>query len=135
MNGAAGKVGGPILSRIHQFLSDGMISYSTARNISYIPFPFAHAQISVFFIPVLVFFIPLIMVQYTNTIWLGTSLVFLSVTIFTGVHEVACELENPFKNFPNDIPLKTLLAMYNEALVQMCTGFHPDLTWEEKKKK
>jgi len=33
LNGSTGKVGPPIISRIFQFLSDGMISYNQSRKI------------------------------------------------------------------------------------------------------
>ena len=56
-----------------------------------------------------------------------------------GLHEVARELENPFRNAPNDVPLCTLLAFYNEALITTFAGFHPDAYWDQadvlKKKK
>ena len=48
----------------------------------------------------------------------------------TGLHEVARELENPFRNVPNEIPLVTLLAMFNESLIVLYSGFHPDHFWE-----
>ena len=44
--------------------------------------------------------------------------------------EVARELENPFRNAPNDVPLCTLLAFYNEALITTFAGFHPDAYWD-----
>lgn len=36
LNGSTGKVGPPIISRIIQFLSDGMIFYNHARKIMYV---------------------------------------------------------------------------------------------------
>jgi hypothetical protein len=47
----------------------------------------------------------------------------------SGIHEVARELENPFRNVPNEIPLSTLMAEANEALLTMYAGYHPDLYW------
>jgi len=49
-----------------------------------------------------------------------------------GLHEVARELENPFSNAPNDLPLTTFQAQFNEALVTVYAGFHPD-SWYEKR--
>lgn len=49
---------------------------------------------------------------------------------FTGLHEVARELENPFQNVPNDVPLNNFQAQFNESLLQMFTGYHPDAHWE-----
>ena len=43
---------------------------------------------------------------------------------------VANELEDPFRNVPNDIPLNNFQAQYNEALVCMFAGFHPEAWWD-----
>ena len=92
--GTLGKVGPPIISRVIQFLSDGMIYYNHGRKIMYIPFPFPHAQLSAFFILVMVPAIPVLMGQYVNLPWLGLLLTFLTVTCLVALHEVARELEN-----------------------------------------
>ncbi|KAL9190032.1 hypothetical protein ACHAXT_007243 [Thalassiosira profunda] len=128
--GSLGKVGPPIVSRIVQFLSDGILHYNHARKIMFTPFPFPHAQLSAFFVLTMVLAIPFLMDQYANEPWLGATLSFLTVTCLSGLHEVARELENPFRNAPNDVPLCTLLAFYNEALVTMFAGHHPDAYWE-----
>ena len=131
MAGSLGAVGAPIISRIVQFLSDGMKHYNEARKITWIPFPFVHAQLSAFFIFVVAVCIPFLMNQYANQSWLGGTLTFLVVTCLAGLHEVTRELENPFRNAPNDIPLCTMMAMYNESLITMFAGFHPDSYWDE----
>jgi len=124
--GSLGNVGPPIVSRIVQFLSDGMIYYNHARKIMFTPFPFPHAQLSAFFVLMMMVAIPFLMNQYANHVWLGATLTFLTVTCLAGLHEVARELENPFRNAPNDVPLCTLLAFYNEALITTYAGHHPD---------
>eukprot|EP00956_Cyclotella_meneghiniana_P019511 scaffold33389_cov91-Cyclotella_meneghiniana.AAC.5 len=129
--GSMGDVGPPIVSRVVQFLSDGMKHYNEARKIMWIPFPFVHAQLSAFFIAAVTGCVPFLMKQYANQAWLGCILCYLVVTCLAGIHEVARELENPFRNAPNDIPLCTMMAMYNEALITMYAGFHPDSYWNE----
>ena len=131
--GSLGAVGPPIISRIFQFLSDGMIYYNHARKIMFIPFPFPHAQLTAFFTATLVFVVPLLMTEFTGLTWLGCLLTFLTVTCLFGLHEVAKELENPFRNIPNDIPLCTFLAQFNEALITMYSGYHPDHYWDADK--
>jgi len=128
--GTLGAVGPPIISRIFQFLSDGMIYYNHARKIMFIPFPFPHAQISAFFNLTITLTVPILMDEYSNSYWLGCALTFLTVTCLSGLHEVARELENPYKNFPNEIPLVTLNAMFNESLITMFAGYHPDHFWD-----
>ena len=72
--------------------------------------------------------------QYTEELWAGCVLTFLTVTALSGIHEVARELENPFRNVPNEIPLSTLMAEANEALITMYAGYHPDLFWTDAAK-
>lgn len=129
--GSTGQIGAPIISRLFQFLSDGMIFYNHARKIMYIPFPFAHAQLSAIFVLVMTIVVPFMMTVFANEQWLGALLTFIVVTCLSGLHEVGRELENPYKNTPNEIPLCTLLAMYNESLIAMCSGYHPDGYWED----
>lgn len=131
--GSMGIVGPPIISRIIQFLGDGMIYYNHARKIMFIPFPFVHAQLSVLFTLVLVPSIPFLMEEYVDEVWLAITLTFFTVMCLTGIHEVARDLENPFRNVPNDLPLVTFQAQYNEALLTMYSGWHPDHFWDGDK--
>lgn len=128
--GNMGNIAPPIITRVIQFLSDGMSAYNHALKITYIPFPFVHAQLSAFFVLMMVIIaIPFLMNQFADEFWLGVTLTFLTVTCLAGLHEVARELETPFRGVPNDIPLCTMLAYYNEALITTYAGFHPDAYW------
>ena len=133
LNGTTGKVGPPIISRIIQFLSDGMVYYNHARKIVFIPFPFPHAQLSVLFVLVAIPAVAFLMDQYADNIFLGAVLTFFSVACLSGIHEVARELENPFRNIPNELPVVTFQAHFNEALVTMYSGYHPDHFWDPTK--
>ena len=130
LNGGMGALGAPIISRLYQFTSDGMLGYNQARKIAYIPFPFPHAQITSLFVLVVVGLMPVLMLSYLNEPKYGYVGNLLTVMCFTGLHEVARELENPFQNVPNDIPLNNFQAQFNEGLMQMFSGFHPDAYWE-----
>jgi len=130
--GSLGSVHPAIVSRCIQFFSDGMIWYNHARKIMFVPYPFVSAQISAFFVVVIVAVVPFMMHQYANITWLGALLTFFTVTCLCGLHEAAREMENPFRNIPNDIPLCTLMAMYNESLLTLYNGYHPDSFWDPK---
>jgi hypothetical protein len=130
LSGSLGEVAPPIISRLIQFLSDGMIFYNHARKTMFIPFPFPHAQISAFFVFTIMFTVPLLMDEYATDIYIGGALTFLTVTCLAGLHEVARELENPYRNVPNEIPLLTLQAMFNESLITLFSGYHPDHYWD-----
>ena len=128
--GSTGGVADPIISRLYQFLSDGMIGYNQARKVAYIPFPFPHSQIVSLFVLVTVIFIPVLMLTYVNNAYLGAILNLFTVMCFSGLHEVARELENPFQNVPNDIPANNFQAQFNEGLMTMYSGYHPDAFWQ-----
>jgi predicted membrane chloride channel (bestrophin family) len=81
------------------------------------PFVFPHAQITSFFSLVVIFVFPLLYGNFVQILWLACSLNFVSVLCFLGTQEVARELEDPFQNVPNDIPLTTYQAQMNEALI------------------
>ena len=132
VEGSTGKVGPPIISRTIQFVSDGMTAYNHALKVMFIPFPFVHAQLSAAFILVMIPAIPYLMDQYTEDLWLGALLSFFAVLCLTGIHEVARDLENPFRNVPNELPVVTLQAQFNEALLTMYAGYHPDLFWDSQ---
>jgi len=131
--GSTGLVAAPIISRLYQFTSEGMAGYNQARKIAYIPFPFPHAQITTLYLLVIDFFVtPLLMSSFVKNVWLGFVLNLCSVLCFTGLHEVAREIENPFQNIPNDVPLNNYQAQFNEGLMVMFYGYHPDAYWNSK---
>lgn len=126
LSGSTGGVAQPIISRLYQFTSDGNLGYNQCRKITYIPFPFPHAQLSIYFIGVCVFVFPLLYFSYVTQLAYACILNFITVMCFVGVNEVARELDSPFRNVPNDLPLTTFQAQFNEALIAMYAGFHPD---------
>jgi len=127
--GSMGAIAPPIISRLFQYISDGMLGYNQARKIAYIPFPFPHAQLTSWFVFVLVLVLPVLNLCWGVYIAWAAILNFLTVICFAGLHEVARELEAPFQNTPNDLPLTTSQAQFNEALITMYAGYHPDAFW------
>jgi len=131
IHGSMGTVAAPIISRLMQYASDGHMWYNSARKMAYIPFPFPHVQLTTAFIFSTIFVVPLLMLAKTN-VYFGFVLNFLVVSILTGLNEIAKELQNPFTNVPNDLPLSLFQAHFNEALVTIFSGFHADAYWELK---
>lgn len=74
------------------------------------------------------------MLSFLTSEAFGFTLNFITVMCFTGLHEVARELESPFDNVPNDVPLNNFQAQFNEALMTMFAGYHPDAYWEVTEK-
>ena len=73
---------------------------------------------------------PVLMLSYLANRYYALIMNILTVMCFAGLHEVARELERPFQNAPNDIPLNYFQAQFNEALMTMYSGYHPDAFWE-----
>lgn len=111
-----------------------MIYYNHARKVMFLPFPFPHAQLSVLFVMLVIPAVAVLMDQFAKELIMSSSLAFLTVTCLSGIHEVARELENPFRNIPNELPLVNLQAQFNESLITMYAGYHPDHFWEKQAK-
>ena len=102
-NGAFGGMEPPIISRLYQGVSEAMMGYNLARKVAYIPFPFPHSQLTALFTFVMMVILPILMLSYVHEVILAGILNALVVAVFVGLYEVGRELEEPFKNAPNDL--------------------------------
>jgi len=109
-----------------------MISFNEGRKITFNPFPFPFSQASSVSVNFLIFVIPLLMEQYITSLWLSILFTYFCVLVLTSINEVARELENPFRNIPNELPLVTYQAEFNEAIMTIYSGFHTDSFWEPR---
>jgi hypothetical protein len=132
LSGSTGAVAPPIITRVYQFFSDGMTQYNQCRKIAYIQFPFPQAQLTIFFLFISLTMFPYLYYSYVSSPLMACILNFFTVMCFVGQQEVARELQDPFYQYPNDLPLNRYQAEFNEALIStLFTGFHPDLTNHE----
>jgi hypothetical protein len=130
--GSTAQISPPIVARVYQFISEGTSNYNQCRKVAYTPFPFPHAQLTSFFIFVSLFVFPYLYYTYVNSTVLACLLNFTTLACFDGMDEVARELQDPFYQFPNDLPLNNYQVQFNEALISsMFGGFHPDIKDEE----
>ena len=98
--------------------------------MAYIPFPFPHAQLTTFYVIVINFCLPILMLTFVPDPVVAAILNFLTAGVFQGLWHVSNELEDPFRNVPNDLPLNRFQAEFNEALLVMFAGFHPEAWWD-----
>lgn len=131
MHGSLGGVAPPIVSRLQQYASDGHFWYNAARKMSYIPIPFPHQQLAALFEIISIFLLPVLMLSKTQ-VYFGFCLNFVTVLLLNGLNELAKEYEHPYRGMPNDLPLNLFQAQFNESIVTMFAGFHPDSWWEMK---
>ena len=136
LDGSTGKVAPPIVARVYQHISDGFLQYNQCRKTAYTQFPFVHTQLTTFFLVVSIFLFPFLYYTYVNNVWMACFLNFASLACFDGIIEVAREMQDPFYQFPNDLPLNNYQVQYNEALIScLYGGFHPDAQQGSKDKK
>ncbi|CAI5504031.1 unnamed protein product [Closterium sp. Naga37s-1] len=87
----------PIVSRIYQVLSDGMLGYENALKIVNTPFPFPFAQCVALLLHINALVIPLLMADWLADPLLASAITLLSVFSFYLLNEVAREIEEPFR--------------------------------------
>ncbi len=117
--GAFGSVSPPVISRLYQELSDGMLGFNQARKIAYLPFPFVYAQATEFLMAFGMCIIPLLMIGFVEHPGLGSLLSFFTSVCFFALYESCRELEDPFLYEPNDLPLLNWQSQFNETLISL----------------
>jgi len=107
----------PILSRVFQELSIGYVHFIDANKITTVPFPFEFAQMVWM---MLVFFstgpVPA-MCAVGMTIYKSAGYAFVITFVFWAVHYIAVEIESPFGDDPNDLPLDEVNLRFNRILL------------------
>ena len=111
------RVAAPILSRVHQVLTDGMLGFNQADKISTTPFPMPYSQMLTLCLLVFNITLPLMVAANINAMWLAILVNVISTVAYQGLNEVARELEDPFKpTHLNDVGLPQLQAMFNSKI-------------------
>jgi len=109
-------VPGPIVSRCYQELSKGMMGYNSAMKIALVPFPFPFAQMVTTLLIAFALMVPILIVNFTDSLVLSPILSFVTVLGYWGLNEIATELEEPFGDDLNDLPL---VQMHDELMTNI----------------
>lgn len=109
----------PILSRGIQELASGQVALYNVRKIVDIPFPFPYAQVLSSMIMVHWVVTPILASQAVSN-WIWCSVVcFLVVFAMWALLYIALELDQPFGDDCNDLPLRQYQSEFNQSLLQM----------------
>jgi len=109
----------PILSRGIQELASGQVALYNVRKIVEIPFPFPYAQVLSSMIIVHWIVTPILASQAVSN-WIWCSVVcFLVVFAMWALLYIALELDQPFGDDCNDLPLRQYQSEFNMSLLQM----------------
>jgi len=105
----------PVISRVFQELSRGIVNLQNARKIADFPFPFPYAQTSVVMLVIHWLMCPLISgLLLDKYLAAGTS--FSIIFFFWCVNYIALQLEMPYGDRDNDLPLYEMQQDWNRSL-------------------
>merc|ERR1719246_266551 len=87
-----------------------------------IPFPFPYAQTCYFLLLLLGIFTPWAMCSWSSHPVVCAGLTFIAVLCLTSLELIANQLENPFGDDSNDLPVESFQQAFNESLSLMLTS-------------
>mmetsp|Transcript_77118 Transcript_77118/g.174430 ORF Transcript_77118/g.174430 Transcript_77118/m.174430 type:complete len:520 (-) Transcript_77118:101-1660(-) len=107
----------PILSRVFQQVSDGMVAFHDAKKVAYIPFPFPYIQTCNYLLVFHWILTPMIVASWTASPWWAFVFSFVMVFTFWSLLLIADELENPFGTDSNDLNFEEMQMEMNQHLL------------------
>ncbi|CAE7884618.1 UPF0187 protein [Symbiodinium microadriaticum] len=117
-------IAAPIQSRMYQELSNGMLGFCNCQKVADVPFPMPYAQLLGWLLIGFSCFIPVYVTIFTGSYIVGPILCFILFMSLWSLNEVAMELENPFGQDANDIPLLDFHLRFTDVLAEICHSNH-----------
>lgn len=111
----------PILSRVFQQTEKAFVEYNQVLEVMTIPFPFPYAQTAYALLILMGVSTPFAMCSWTAHPAAAFTLTFIGVMCLTSLELIARQLENPFGDDPNDLPIDDFQEAINETLMLMLT--------------
>jgi len=109
----------PILSRVYQTLSRGFVNELNSKKITDTLFPFPYTQVMTYLLFLHMLMTPIMISSVVANKLLSSLIVFTSVFGMFAVNFVAQELENPFGDDDNDLPLAHFQEEMNNSLMML----------------
>ena len=120
----------PIVSRIFQEISNGILAYNNATKIKEIPVPFGYVQFNALLLLFFTVLSPVAIACFTpNSVILSAILSLVVVGSFSALWLVANEMEDPFGGQANDMPMLAYHEEYDQCLAAML--LHPWLPCDQ----
>eukprot|EP00931_Biecheleriopsis_adriatica_P063931 TRINITY_DN38808_c0_g1_i1.p1 TRINITY_DN38808_c0_g1~~TRINITY_DN38808_c0_g1_i1.p1 ORF type:complete len:566 (-),score=102.45 TRINITY_DN38808_c0_g1_i1:91-1668(-) len=113
------KIAPPILSRVFNELGNGIVNLNNARKITEFPIPFHLSQMITVMLLCHSISIPVVCAATVNTpAWAGV-ISFIVCFSYWSVHFISLELEMPFGDDDNDLPLHHMQRDMNSSLMML----------------
>jgi len=121
----------PIVSRVFQELGGGMVHLRNAKKLTEMQFPFPYAQFVTVILLVYTCLTPLIVASVVQNPFLVSAMSMVPLFAFWCINLIAGEVENPFGDDVNDLPLQSFQVGMNDSLVtflEQCVHRAPGLS-------
>lgn len=96
----------PIVSRVFQEISNGMLGFNQAHKVAMVPFPFPFAQMVSLLLLILYCGMPFYIDLFTQNPVCTPLLSFLLPMVYCALNTIAVELEEPFGTDHNDVDIE-----------------------------
>jgi len=106
----------PILSRVFQELSRGIVNLQNARKIAEVPFPFPYTQLILGLLYLHTIVTPVLASMSSPTAWWSCLQTFIVTLAYWCMNYIAAEIEQPFGEEYNDLPIAEYLKDMNGSL-------------------
>jgi hypothetical protein len=111
----------PIVSRCFQELANGRLGFNAAKKIAAFPFPFPYAQMLMVMLIIHWIIAPIMAGLLLNDPMTCAAATFVTSLSFWCINYIAAELEMPFGDNPNDLPVEELQVSFNTSLRKLMT--------------
>eukprot|EP00927_Polykrikos_kofoidii_P060521 TRINITY_DN5547_c0_g1_i1.p1 TRINITY_DN5547_c0_g1~~TRINITY_DN5547_c0_g1_i1.p1 ORF type:complete len:579 (-),score=73.90 TRINITY_DN5547_c0_g1_i1:189-1925(-) len=112
------KIAPPIISRVFQELSNGVVDVMNAKKITEVQFPFPYAQMITVMLLMHWTLTPVVgaVIIGPQQRYIGSIIVFITLFSLWCLNYTAAELEMPFGDDPNDLPVADMVHSFNSSL-------------------
>jgi len=111
----------PILTRAFNELADGLVKFEDSTKVAFIPFPAQYTQATLCLMSFHWIFSPLTVCSFSDSPLMVGCLTFVFVLTFWLLFMLAEEMENPFGDDADDIPLVDLQRHINSRFRMLLT--------------
>jgi predicted membrane chloride channel (bestrophin family) len=120
------------LSRYYN-LNAGLESFAQCKKIVDTPFPYPYAQGITIMLILFTIAVPVQVCELVNNSFVAVVVSFFGVSIVAMVNRVATDLEEPFMEDTNDLPLLQLHTDFNEKIASLLMPQYWRTHWPHQK--